>query len=136
VPGLEIGQLPTGYTPLSPALQAQAAAAARTIRELALAVAPVDESSPSLSGDVGSTGPVDSFSGSGEEFADGATPPPVTPVAAPEAKVGLGVATPILALASNRFALPVLAAIALLSCLGVLEITKRPRRAERGEGDQ
>ncbi len=136
VPGLEIGQLPTGYTPLSPALQAQAAAAARTIRELALAAAPVDESSPSLSGDFGSTGPVDSFSGSGEDFADGVTPPPVTPVAAPEAKVGLGVATPILALASNRFALPVLAVIALLSCLGVLEITKRPRRAERSEGDQ
>ena len=36
--------------------------------------------------------------------------------------------TPILALARNRFVLPALALIALLSGVGALEITKRPRR--------
>ena len=138
VPGEEIGQLPTGYAPLSPALQAQAAAAARTIRELKPAVAPVDVGSPSPSGDGGSTTPVDSFSdSSGGSTPDGATSPPASSVVAErETKVGLGAATPILALAGNRFALPVLAVIALLSGLGVLEITKRPRRAQSGVGEQ
>lgn len=49
---------------------------------------------------------------------------PPAPGGSPLAKL----ITPILALAGNRFALPGLAGIALLSALGALEITHRPRR--------
>jgi hypothetical protein len=40
--------------------------------------------------------------------------------------------TPIVALSTNRLAVPALAVVALLSALGVFEITKRPRRARTG----
>jgi hypothetical protein len=135
VPGRDLGLLPPGYAPLSPELKAQAAAAARTIRELQAAPAPATAPEAPISG-VGapssggrpprSTGR--STIGDPTLASADAAPEETAPVPSPNA----GLMTPILALARNRFVLPGLAGIALLSALGALEITKRPRRALAG----
>ncbi|MEQ1786051.1 MAG: hypothetical protein ABL966_03275 [Acidimicrobiales bacterium] len=135
VVGREVGQLPAGYAPLTASLKAQATAAARTIREMAAAPA---APSPTLP-----LAPVDGFGDfdgapSSPGGSAGALDPLVPPRAAPDDAVdpdpspGAGLATPILALASNRLVLPGLGVIALLSALGALEITKRPRRPAGG----
>lgn len=132
VSGRELGQLPPGYAPLPPLLRTQAAAAAKAIREMQPAASPpvtptasppIDSGLPSGGTDGGALtepGGVD----------PGGTPPSVAPTP-PQDSASL-LATPILALARNRLVLPALAIIALLSGLGALEITKRPRRLSRG----
>jgi len=44
---------------------------------------------------------------------------------------GATILTPVVAVARSRYAVPGLGAVALGSALGVLEITKRPRRRGR-----
>lgn len=132
VPGRTLGQLPPGYAPLPALLQSQATTAARAIRELRAPAVPVplDPALPSSSDDFGGA----ARSRRSAVIDGGADAPEVQPVGPPadsgpkepEATV---VTTPILALARNRYVLPVLGLVALLSALGTLEITKRPRRA-------
>jgi hypothetical protein len=146
VVGRELGQLPPGYAPLPPVLQAEAVVAAALVRELEALVEdptpsddppePADEASPPapVAGDApgapvdfGSRAPAAPALDTGPP-ADGgvSTPTVVTPeTSAPEAS---GLLTPIVAVASSRLALPGLGAMALFSALGSLEITKRPRR--------
>ncbi|HEX4866597.1 MAG TPA: hypothetical protein VFV32_03125 [Acidimicrobiales bacterium] len=139
VPGRELGNLPPGYAPLAPPLRAQATLAAETIRTLQ----PPAASTPTT--EHAAARPLDGagFSSSGSAIrssrSGGSTPAPSTPTAPAAAAAGeedaigdLGVLTPILALARNRFVLPALCLLALLSALGALEITKRPRRSLAG----
>lgn len=132
-PGLGVGQLPPGYVPLPSELLRQTADAARAVRELQ-PTAPAEPTAPSSAVDPGAGRPVGAPAAVGRGGTSTAAPA-VGDVLAPLAEQlsgepdSLGVLTPILALARNRFVLPILASITLLSALGALEITKRPRRA-------
>lgn len=152
VSGPEIGQLPAGYAPLPAPLRTQALAAARTIRELrapAAATGPDEPAAgPAPPTAVGAAGPVQEPAaaagpasaragspGSGPEDSGAAPGAPTGEVllaaAGSEADGspgGSSLAGPVVALARSRFVLPLLGGIALLSALGALEITKRPRR--------
>ncbi len=132
VQGLQIGQLPPGYSSLSPTLKAQTAAAAETVRTLQ----PVPEE-PSSQGGTNSGG-VPTGGATTTPTTKRPTPTTVAPVpeAAPTPVVEAaattpeaGPLTPILALARSRFFIPGLAAIGVISVLAALEVTKRPRRA-------
>ncbi len=132
VPGRTLGQLPPGYAPLPPLLQSQATTAARTIRELSAPVAPPAAEAALPSSSAGSGLPSGARrTASPDDGADTAADPAAAPAidSEPKEPEATGVMTPILALARNRYVLPVLALVALLSALGSLEITKRPRRA-------
>jgi hypothetical protein len=145
VVGRELGQLPLGYAPLPAALRAQAASAAKQIRELTAPAAADDPTGPPAAAappaaDPGGGFPVGAGTSSGP---NGGSSVDSTPLAPPEAVPAelepaakdpepLGLTTPILALARNRLVLPILAVVALLSALGALEITKWPRRMPPG----
>ena len=146
-PGLEIGQLPPGYSELPGDLQTQALEAADAIRSGLPAPAPTTTTTTSTTTPPPTTAPTTAPPVSNN--ATGATPrstpttavttPPTTPttavaVAPPVIRsttttmaLPAGV-TPASAVGGARYALPVLGGLALLSLLGVLEITKRPRR--------
>ncbi len=158
VPGSKPGQLPPGYAPLPPRLQSQAMDAAEFVRHgvLARGEDPAEEGasdSPSVA-PAGGTPPAagdsarSSSPGSGAQASPGPVrsglpgmelPVPIVsqPVSNSNASTGSsassGLATPILALARNRFALPVLATIALLAAWGALEMSKRPRMVPPSE---
>lgn len=153
VAGLELGQLPRGYAAMPASLQAQATAAAKTIREFKLAAEPAAPNPntptptppvPSPTSSAGSQSSSGSFPGGGSESSttrqvsgpSGATETAAAPVAAPRtaaptlppaAKSLSRALTPIVALTHNRFAMPVLLGVALLSALGTVEINRRPR---------
>jgi hypothetical protein len=173
-PGLELGQLPLGYVPLTPALREQATEAAEQILTLqpppppesttTTTVAPVPTTTPtsgSASAPIvrpttpSSSGrPASGGSGSSSSRAPTATPTPVTsvppapetsaapvdtaPTSAPATSVPdeglapppstLPPTTPGQSAGVTRFAVPMLGGVALLSALGALELTKRPRR--------
>jgi hypothetical protein len=68
-------------------------------------------------------------------------PPPTTAVETTVVPVGdepieerPSILTPLLAVGRSRYAVPALGVVAVASALGALEITKRPRRRELGEG--
>ncbi|MGK2948299.1 MAG: hypothetical protein ACSLFP_06980 [Acidimicrobiales bacterium] len=142
VPGFEFGQLPPGYLPLPPELAQTTATVADKVRTL---TAPTPTTPPTVPVPEGPLPPpvpspdtgFPSFAPSGG-FA--ATPDPVvaTPEATPpsveppttEAEVltPSGQLTLVTALGSGRFAFAGIAVVMLLSGLGFLEITKRPRR--------
>ena len=155
VPGLELGQLPRGYAPLPSGLQAQALAAAIQIRTL---TAPIDAVSPTTivavttqatspanitntvrrnANQSSNVVPVNSLPPSTEpvttELAGSsatttvAVVPPVDEADVPKESPST-VMTPFVDVARSRYAVPGLGAMALGSALGVLEITKRPRR--------
>lgn len=133
-PGFEPGQLRPGYAPLTAELREAARTAAVTIRTLQ----PVPEAP--VAGDGSGTGSFPAGSGSSSNGASSRSavttttaPPAVEEVAivesASDEPVDAGPLTPILALARNRFFIVALAGIAVISTLGALEVTKRPRRA-------
>lgn len=153
VPGRRFGELPPGYAPLPAVLRAQSTAAAATIRDLHTPTTPTEETpaAPGVTPGAPSTPPgppgpvsgeVASGSGGAGSSARGvpslaslvpianldlaAGGPPSTARPSPAARL----LTPLLGLAGNRFVLPGLGVIALLSGLGALEITKRPRRLQ------
>jgi hypothetical protein len=146
VAGRDSGQLPAGYAPLPESLRAQAAAAAEAIRELE----PADNDEPPPAeppdSDPGSASSLPPPAGEpsfptvgssgldlGPVAADLDVAAPIRASTAPTAaSESPSLATPILALGRNRLALPSLAVLALASGLGVLEITKRPRRLPAG----
>ena len=114
-----------------PELRAQATAAARTIRELqATPTSPPAASTGYPAQELGAPPDAPFAASDGGSALGEPTTSPATDEAEPEASAVGGLATPILAFASNRFVLPGLAIIALLSALGTVEITKRPRRAQ------
>ena len=123
--GLEPGRLPQGYAPLPEALRNQTVEAARTVRTLQPAAAPTDGSDP-----------FPSFTTS--SFTTTATVPPAAdpvPVATATVTDDVPLAlTPIVALARNRFVVPVLAGLALFAALMAMEITRRPRRVRTPVG--
>jgi hypothetical protein len=132
VVGLQVGQLPNGYSPLPAELAAQTRGAAETVRTLP----PVPDTSPPPSSTsspssgaaaAGATGSARRTTTTTTSAVAAADPTSVVEAAAkaPEA----GPLTPILALARSRFFIPALAAIGVIASLAALEITKRPRRA-------
>lgn len=137
VPGLKVGHLPPGYAPLPPTLQAQAKDAAKQITDLKSLAE--DGGSDDGGGTDGGTGGAlsglgtDNSTTSRSSSGSGSTPALVdtTPTSLPgesepSESVGPLMKTAVLALAGNRFVLPALALIALLSALGATEITRRP----------
>lgn len=158
VAGPELGQLPRGYAPLPASLREQAASAAKTIRELKPIVptsttpttavpaatatsAVVAAGSPSasetsffsgpssLASDLSSSSPDRTPVGANQNLAPATTTTTSTMVRSPVSPTA-GF-TPVADLAVARFALPALLAIMLLSSLGTLELTKRPRYSLR-----
>jgi hypothetical protein len=143
VPGLEVGQLPPGYAPLPPALQAQAKEAVKAITDLKSAVD--EEPTGEDPGDDGGSGD-DVALPSSSESSDASTPfrsasSPLVAVelttptslpgeSEPSEPVGPLLKTAFVALAGNRFVLPGLVVIALLSALAATEITRRPGMAQ------
>lgn len=146
VAGLEIGRLPPGYSTLPPSLRDQAIEAAAAIREARRPVlpesvaiptpprgaaaaagpgAPTTPASPSAS--ASATSPSPPADGPGTEAAAAAAPASAVP-GEPSGGASGGM-TPISALGASRFVLPAVGVLALLSMLGALEITRRPRRA-------
>ncbi len=142
VPGLELGQLPNGYAPLSDSLKATAAATANDVRTM---VAPLDPALPTATAPevpvstpttvrprttarpvakpVVTTAPAST------------DPPTTTPVTTAATTVPAATSTtvtaavtPVVRTARSRYAVPGLGLMALGSALGALEITKRPRR--------
>ncbi len=155
VPGLGFGQLPRGYTSLPSALKSQALKAAASVRTLQ----PTPTTSTTTTEPPEVTFPIDSGGGGGGggggyvppgDFGGGDTiitdPVTETTTAATEVATTVAttvpptgtdpsttyeiVATPPVDLPRNRFTVPGLGMIALGSALGVLEISKRPRRAQ------
>jgi hypothetical protein len=126
VTGLGVGQLPMGYAPLPAVLESQTSAAAELIRTMQAPVPSADNSS----GDTGSYPTYPSRTSSGSS---GSAKTPVAVVAPPATTTvtpteELGALTPVVALARNRFIVPILGGLALFAALMALEITKRPRR--------
>lgn len=132
-PGLEPGMLPVGYSVLPSPLRDQARAAATEIREMQAPAAPEQPSSGGSSSGTpigSSTSPTTRRTTPTTALADVAQEVAVIDTVTdkePEA----GPLTPILALARSRFFLVGLAVVAVVSTLGALEVTKRPRRAVR-----
>ena len=147
VSGLEPGQLPPGYAPLPAALRTQGREAVKAVVEL----------QPSSSVASGSSSPTGEQSAQGTGSSSSAVIPNLfspsaisavfDPTVLPELPAesepdGAPVddpnplTTPILALARNRFVLPVLALIALASALGVVEITRRPGPQPIRDGEE
>jgi hypothetical protein len=118
-------------------MRTQARDAAKAIREMKAPV-PGSEAGPTAPGETGSgdgSGATGSDSSSGLLSAspltgatglDGARPAAAT--AQPPLASGSRPRTPFISVAATRFALAVLGVIAILTALGALEITKRPRR--------
>lgn len=150
--GLELGQLPLGYAPLPADLQVQALAAAEQVRTMTAPVAvtttttvPVATSPPQVppatvrstprtnssrtTPTVPVTVPVESSTTEVTTTTEGATTTTevLDEADEPPTKAPL-VLTPFVELARSRFAVPGIGVMALGSALGVLEITKRPRR--------
>ena len=152
VPGLAFGQLPRGYTPLPAALKSQTSKAAATVRTLQ----PTPTTTTTTTVEPPVTFPNDNGGGGGGGFDNGdnsgggdpiiTDPVTETTTAATEVATTIAttvaptgtdpsttyelIATPPVDLPRNRYMVPGLGMIALGSALGVLEISKRPRRAQ------
>jgi hypothetical protein len=147
--GHELGQLPPGYAPLPDELRAQTIAAALAVTSLKPLAEPdtgagtdTESEQPPAASET-ALPPVDNTPGAAFQPL-ASDPAPAAPASAPaalptertSAPTATGVLTPIVSLAGNRLALPALAVIALLSALGIVEITKRPRRLPAGAAAQ
>lgn len=143
VPGLEIGKLPPGYAALPSRLVAQATQAAAAIRSLepppeveeapgAVPQDPATEAFPAVEVRSAVEVPVDAV---GSEPSTPLAPISNVPVLTGGPDAGEQdqdqdpQVTPIASAGGARFAIPAVGIVALLSMLGALEITKRPRRA-------
>ena len=157
VPGLGFGQLPRGYAPLTASLKSQTLAAATKVTTLQ--PTPTTSTTSTTSTTVASEPPTTPYTDPGGGYVppiDPGPPPVVTdpptetsvevvdttttvvssvPPTVPPTAPGPGstyetIATPPVDLPRNRYTVPGVGMIALGSALGVLEITKRPRRAQ------
>jgi len=152
-PGLERGELPTGYAPLPSDLRTEAATAASRVRTMVAestttttttTTTPVATVSPPQSNPApaprttvrNATSVTQAIAPetvtTSTEVVDTTPPPNSTIVIVDEADVPASasptVLTPFVDLARSRFAVPGIGALALGSALGVMEISKRPRR--------
>jgi hypothetical protein len=161
VPGFDVGQLPSGYAPLPPSLQAQTAAAANLVRTMqpepeptttttstTTSPAPTDASSPPPSSpkprSKPSTAPSTATTSAATTTAAETTTTTALPATAPATTVvptstvaptTTTVVTAGVRMAKSRLAVPGVGIVALGSALGALEITKRPRRRARRGAD-
>jgi len=136
VSGVAPGQLPPGYAPLPQNLRAQGLEAARLVRELQ---PPATGEPPAPGVEGGVAFPPSGVRNGTASRAAGPTAPAALPAEVAAAVVDQddgpqdsGLLTPVLALARSRFFVPALGAVALLSALAAIEITKRPRRVAAG----
>ncbi|MDP2292127.1 MAG: hypothetical protein Q8M22_13130 [Actinomycetota bacterium] len=146
-PGLELGQLPAGYAPLPANLRAQATEAANQIRTMVATPTPPPSTTPTVRPTTGAT-PRTTRPVTTTPTVTTAPPTTVAPTSTtttttvppvddevdeprPDASPVL---TPFVELAHSRYVVPGLGGVALGSALGVLEITKRPRRRRSGDG--
>lgn len=151
--GFDIGQLPSGYAPLPASLRTQSTDAAKAIRQLVVSKQTTPtQTTPATRSTTPSTTPESgpsASSGSGYSLGarpSGATTNASTSPSAPKTSSAPSttkipptttpriqtIATPATSMAMSRLAVPGLLVITLLSGLGVLEITKRPRRPPKG----
>lgn len=158
VPGLELGQLPRGYAPLSSELQMQALNTAQQVRNMVapVVVEPTPATTNTTAEPVSVVPPVQQSTarpvsrGNGSATLTATTVPSLIPpvadtvvaetTVATETTVGAtdvvddpvrdaaAVSTPFAAIARSRYTVPGLGVMALGSAWGVLEINKRPRR--------
>ncbi len=142
-PGVERGELPPGYAPLPADLQAQTLASAGQVRTLVPVPVPVP---PVTTTTTTTTVPRRTTSTTPQATVPATQPAPATttattivavgavttlaPVKEEPEQAGPTIITPIVEVARSRFAVPGLGAVVLGSALGVLEITKRPRRRQ------
>lgn len=163
-PGLELGQLPRGYAPLSTDLQVQALTAANQIRSLVPAPVPevpvttttvpvVIPQQPSSQVTPARTTVRNTTNASPQpapvaappttEVADTtpstATPPSLVPTTIDQADEPAAapptILTPFVGMARSRYAVPGIGALAFGSAWGVMEISRRPRRRQTVDGD-
>lgn len=154
-PGLDLGQLPRGYVSMPAALRAQAAVASNAVRTLeptpptttttatttTVVAAPVNSPTVVRQSQTTTRTPSATPTNTGTTLAEVELPTETTvaAVTTTTAEVELDeadipastvptVVTPFVNLARSRFVVPGLGAMALASAVGVLEITKRPRR--------
>ena len=139
VPGVERGELPGGYAPLPESLQLEALAAADQVRTLVpvpvvtttttTTTVPRRTTSTTPRATVPATLPPSATTTATTVVAVvEATTTTLAPVEVEPEQAGPTIITPIVEVARSRFAVPGLGAVVLGSALGVLEITKRPRR--------
>ncbi len=153
VPGLGFGQLPRGYAPLTAALKSQTLAAAAKVTSLqptpttsttstTVATEPPETTYPDSGGGYIPPDPgpppviIDPPTETSVEVVDTTTTvvssvPPTVPTTPPSpGSTYETIVTPPVDLPRNRYTVPGVGMIALGSALGVLEITKRPRKAQ------
>lgn len=155
-PGVELGRLPRGYVPLPEELKRLTLEAAAAIRDFEVPADADPEAPPAPAPPAPTPAPTAALPPDGPAPVPVAAPDPMpvggsspTPAAdiaagpqipapvsdAPgepsERPTAIGQATPAVTAGATRLALPALGALALLSALGALEITKRPRTARR-----
>ncbi len=153
VPGLGFGQLPRGYAPLTAGLKSQTLAAAAKVTSLqptpttsttstTVATEPPETTYPDSGGGYIPPDPgpppviIDPPTETSVEVVDTTTtvvssvPPTVPPTPPSPGSTYETVVTPPVDLPRNRYTVPGVGMIALGSALGVLEITKRPRKAQ------
>ncbi|MFZ6004521.1 MAG: hypothetical protein ACOYXM_11385 [Actinomycetota bacterium] len=134
-PGYELGQLPAGYLPLPAELAAATSAAADRVRTLTAPPAPAAPpttvaSGPEPGGSSFLFPSEPTFSTDGRLAApDLSGAPPAAQAPGGDSEVGepSGLVTPVAALGAGRFVVAAFAVVVLLSALGFVEITKRPR---------
>jgi hypothetical protein len=159
VPGLDPGQLPLGYVPLPSPLIEQGVAASATIRDLTVAVPaptapePAPVTTPPAPVSPTATAPARTPARTATPSKSPTTPAPAAEAPTEESTVPTGTeppattvaevadavssapapaaTTPLLAIGRNRLAVPGLGIAVVLSALGALEVTKRPRRTGR-----
>lgn len=146
-PGLELGQLPSGYAPLPANLREQAATAANLVRTMVATPEPPPPTTPTVRPSTGSTPrtsrpvtptPPITTAAPVTTVAPATTMPTTTTVEPIDDEddqptpVSSPVLTPFVELARSRYVVPGLGTVALGTALGVLEITKRPRRRRSG----
>lgn len=145
IPGRNVGQLVPGYAPLPESLRAQATAAAVAIREFqppgpaALPAAVPDTGGPRAaaarpSGASTATAPTPTVTAT-PESPDSLAASAAVLSAAPVAPAPTILRTPAVGVSASRFLVPGLLGVAILSALGALEITKRPRYRAPGPGE-
>lgn len=130
--GFELGELPLGYIELPDELREQARAAAALVRQGGPPVPTTTTVAPATTATTAAPPTTQAPPRSTTTAAPAAVAPSTTTTSRPVASTTtteapeLGM-TPASAVGPLRWALPFLGALALLSLLGALEITKRPR---------
>jgi hypothetical protein len=123
VPGVALGQLPLGYAPLPESMRKQATATAARILTL---------HKPGSGGGGGATTPPVTDTTPPTSASDTTDVPGTTVATSDTSSVpDSTVPVPSLSVSRSRLAIPAVLGLAMVSGLGALEITKRPKRRVR-----